>query len=128
MSLHLYIHTSLHPYICNSYSYSACQAGHFEVVRMILAAGADSNALNDRDGLTALHAACNLGRGAIAEVLALKGRGSNPELTEEETGVDRSSRNKRLHWVRCDVDMRCQERGYTALMMASERGHVGIAR
>jgi len=47
----------------------ACNQGHFDVVKLLLAAGADVDQSANVDGLTPLHWACNNGYHRVAELL-----------------------------------------------------------
>jgi ankyrin repeat protein len=57
----------------------ACWKGHIEVVKLLLEAGADVNAINKNDhwGFTPLHAAAHGNQGAIAELLLTHGADVN---------------------------------------------------
>jgi ankyrin repeat protein len=82
--------------------YIACQKGHVKIVKILLTNGADiNNSL--KDGSLPLHVACNFNHiDVVEEILEVQ----NPEF---------------------DIDL-CDNKGWTSLYFACEKGYTNIAR
>jgi len=111
----------------------ASAAGHGEVVDILLRAGADVNAVDER-GWPAIMRAAYFGRGEI--VRALLESGASPDLRESHEGATAlqfAARQDHGGTVRMLLDAGANPNaaltnGWTSLMWAVERGSPGIVR
>jgi len=119
----------------------AAVGGHLEVAKTLLARGADAQAQN-QVGLNASAGASNRGHEQIVQLLAAFSEGGLPEGTKAATGVGpeeaarlllRAARDGEGDSVNellaggADVNARTGD-GWTALMLATVKGHRGVFR
>lgn len=110
--------------------HSAASAGHVEVIRRLIAAGADADAVTGQ-GRTPLHYA--KGRAAVVEALLLSataldaadGRGATPLMRCASLGAAEAA--SLLMEAGCAVEAKDKD-GYTALHHAAEAGSLGVCR
>lgn len=111
---------------------TAASAGHMDIVKMLLKAGADVNA-SDKDGITALMEASIMGHEKIVNVLLEAGAEvdfkSNSGVTALwlAAGENRISVMKALLKRNADASVTRSD-GITALMTASVAGHVNAVK
>lgn len=108
--------------------------GHSDIVRELLARGADVT-ITDDDGITALFAAVN--RGHLDIVKQLTSHGASPNVMSQETGITplmSASDDGALEIVKdlldhgADINARSTGQGWTPLIWAVYSGHADIVR
>ena len=111
---------------------TAAQSGHLEVARLLLDAGADKDAANNRTGQTALMVATDWDR--LEVVRLLLDAGADKDAANNRTGATALMIATDLEVVRllldagANKDAANQMTGATALMSAAEGGHVKVVR
>lgn len=110
----------------------ACRNGHEGVVKKLIQAGADINAVND-NGLTASNIACYWGQNGIQEKLVKARAETKTKNKDVKTALLIASPYERdvvlgqLREVVAYIDDRTKQ-GCTALMLAADRGHKAVVK
>lgn len=119
--------------------YAACLAGKMKKVKMLLASGAEVEAV-DESGQTPLHAACKSGYKQIVRCLLDKNANTNVETISGKTPLFLACKNGHYDVVKIllekkyvhanngpDVDAK-NHRGRTPLFIACKKGHLDVVK